>query len=131
MRAWKRDLLRHESKTGTTLLAERRAFNRYLRGGGDQDFRMLVTEEDFDQVPKPFILMVKMQGCEPCNRAHEIHKTQKLQNTVVYIDSENTSLQRTVLQEEVQMFPTYFVVDTEGRVTKKETLKEAQEAINQ
>jgi hypothetical protein len=131
MRAWKRDLLRHESKTGTTLLAERRAFNRYLRGGGDPDFRMLATEEEFHEVTKPFILMVKMQGCEPCNQAHKIHKTLNLQNAVVYIDSQNTSLQRTVLPEEVQMFPTYFAVDTEGNVTKKETLKDAQEAIIQ
>jgi hypothetical protein len=75
--------------------------------------------------------MVKLQGCGPCIRAHEIHKTRKLQNTVVYIDSQNTSLQRTVLGKEVQMFPTYFAVDTEGVVTKKETLEEAQEAINQ
>ena len=137
MRAWKRDLLRHESATGATLLVERRVFNRYLRGGSDLGFRMLQTETEFDEVPTPFIVMVKMEGCGPCNDAHAEHEQQELQDTVVYIDSKNTELQSNRLGGEVVMFPTYFVVvDAPGAhkkvvVTKKDTLKEARAIMDQ
>lgn len=137
MRAWKRDLLRHESATGATLLVERRVFNRYLRGGSDLGFRMLQTETEFDEVPTPFIVMVKMKNCEPCNDAHAEHEQQQLHNSVVYIDSKNTELQSNRLGGEVVMFPTYFVVvDAPGAhkkvvVTKKDTLEEAKDTLEE